>query len=167
MIDKKGSIGKYFLQGYDPEDPDIGPSLIRFIDGLKRLDARRSWESENGSPGFRHLLPSPSHGSTCKRLNMFLRWMVRPSDGIDLGLWSDMSPCQLVMPVDTHVARICRHLKLAQRKTTDWKFALEVTHSLRTMDANDPIRYDFAISHWAIVNGWTKVREEINESMSQ
>lgn len=100
--------------------------------------------------GIRHLLPLPSDGSACKRWWMFLRWVVRPEDGLDLGLWTCVKPHELRMPVDTHVARIARALGLAVRKTADRAFAVELTESLRAFCPEDPTRYDFALAHMGI-----------------
>ncbi|MFT3825938.1 MAG: TIGR02757 family protein [Chitinophagaceae bacterium] len=91
-------------------------------------------------------IASPERNSTCKRLNMFLRWMVRDSrNGVDFGIWKNISPAQLVCPVDLHVARVAKHFNLLQRKPVDWTAALELTNNLRVMDAKDPARYDFAL----------------------
>lgn len=91
-------------------------------------------------------IASPDRRSTCKRLNMFLRWMVRQKDeGVDFGLWKDISPAQLVCPVDLHVARVSRSLKLINRKQTDWLAAMELTTALRNLDRSDPVKYDFAL----------------------
>jgi len=102
------------------------------------------------SRGLLHLLPLPSGGSACKRWWMFLRWVVRPDDGLDLGLWSCLKPSDLRMPVDTHVARIAFALGLTTRKTADRAFAVELTESLRTFCPGDPTRYDFALAHMGI-----------------
>ena len=91
-------------------------------------------------------IAAPDRRSTCKRLNMFLRWMVRPKDGgVDFGIWENISPSQLICPVDLHVARVSRSLKLMERKQTDWQAALELTKALRKMDKKDPVKYDFAL----------------------
>ncbi|UAY52055.1 TIGR02757 family protein [Ferruginibacter albus] len=91
-------------------------------------------------------IASPQKNSTCKRLNMYLRWMVRnDKKGVDFGIWKDISPTQLICPVDVHVARVARYFKLLQRKQTDWQAALELTQHLRTFDKNDPVKYDFAL----------------------
>lgn len=99
------------------------------------------------------LLPFPARGSTCKRSVMLLRWLIRPDDGVDLGLWSCLSPSELVIPLDTHVFRLARLLGLTQRKTASWKAALEITENLRHFDRDDPVRYDFALSRIGIVDG--------------
>jgi uncharacterized protein (TIGR02757 family) len=91
-------------------------------------------------------IATPERGSHCKRLNMFLRWMVRKDDkGVDFGIWNEISPAQLVCPVDVHVARVARKLNLLQAKQLNWKAALELTEQLREFDPLDPVKYDFAL----------------------
>jgi uncharacterized protein (TIGR02757 family) len=91
-------------------------------------------------------ISSPLQKSTCKRLNMFLRWMVRNDKaGVDLGIWKKISPSQLICPVDVHVARVARRFGLLQRKQTDWMAAIELTENLKKLDVNDPVKYDFAL----------------------
>ena len=91
-------------------------------------------------------IASPQKNSTCKRLNMFLRWMVRrDKHGVDFGIWRKITPAQLICPIDVHVARVARHFKLLDRKATDWQSALELTANLRSLDENDPVKYDFAL----------------------
>ncbi|MEZ5030419.1 MAG: TIGR02757 family protein [Saprospiraceae bacterium] len=89
---------------------------------------------------------APERKSSCKRLNMFLRWMVRQDDrGVDLGLWTGIRPDQLVMPLDVHVERVARRMGLLQRRQRDWQAAVELTDHLRTLDPADPVRFDFAL----------------------
>ena len=91
-------------------------------------------------------IASPEKNSSCKRLNMFLRWMVRrDKGGVDFGIWKDISPSQLICPVDVHVARVARQLNLLHRKPIDWQASLELTAGLRTLDKTDPVKYDFAL----------------------
>jgi len=91
-------------------------------------------------------IATPVRKSSCKRLNMFLRWMVRKDDkGVDFGLWNALKPSQLICPCDVHVDRVARKLGLIQRPTTDWQTALELTENLKQLDANDPVKYDFAL----------------------
>lgn len=91
-------------------------------------------------------ISSPSQKSTCKRLNMFLRWMVRKdSKGVDFGIWKRIEPAQLICPLDVHVVRVARKLGLLQRKQNDWQAAVELTEYLRTLDEKDPVKYDFAL----------------------
>jgi uncharacterized protein (TIGR02757 family) len=115
---------------------------------------------ENGLKGFYHYffslpdipertrkhIASPEKNSSCKRLNMYLRWMVRSDDkGVDFGIWKNISPAQLICPVDVHVARVAKELNLMQRQPVDWQTALELTAYLRTLDKADPVKYDFAL----------------------
>ena len=89
---------------------------------------------------------TPVRGSTCKRLNMFLRWMVRhDKHGVDFGLWKKIKPSQLLIPLDVHVDRVARKLGLIKRKQTDWETVLELTENLKTFDAKDPVKYDYAL----------------------
>ncbi len=102
-------------------------------------------------------IATPERKSTCKRINMYLRWMVRRDNkGVDFGLWKNISPSQLVCPCDLHVDRVARKLKLIKRKPTDWQTALELTNNLRKLDANDPVKYDFALFGLGIAEGWSK-----------
>jgi len=101
-------------------------------------------------PDFPHRtkkhVSSPSQKSTCKRLNMFLRWMVRKDDcGVDFGIWNQLKPADLIMPCDLHVDRVARKLNLITRKQTDWQTAVELTQRLREFDPIDPVKYDFAL----------------------
>ena len=91
-------------------------------------------------------IASPQKKSSCKRLNMFLRWMVRhDNNGVDFGIWKKISPAALICPIDVHVARVARHFNLLDRKPTDWEAALELTNNLRKLDRSDPVKYDFAL----------------------
>ena len=91
-------------------------------------------------------IATPERRSSCKRLNMYLRWMVRQDDkGVDFGLWKKISPSQLICPLDVHVARVAKRFNLLQRKQTDWLAAIELTNYLRLLDRNDPVKYDFAL----------------------
>lgn len=91
-------------------------------------------------------ISTPEKKSTCKRLNMFLRWMVRrDKKGVDFGIWKNISPSQLICPLDLHVARVARRLNILQRKQTDWLAAIELTDYLRTLDKDDPVKFDFAL----------------------
>jgi uncharacterized protein (TIGR02757 family) len=98
---------------------------------------------------------SPSQKSTCKRLNMFLRWMVRKDDnGVDFGIWNRIRPADLICPLDLHVDRVSRKLLLITRKQTDWQTALELTERLREFDPLDPVKYDFALFGLGIEERW-------------
>ena len=116
----------------------IEPSLVAFADRFA------------AAPGFvprtqKHV-STPARGSACKRLCMYLRWMVRRDDrGVDMGLWTSISPAQLVMPMDVHVVRVARRLGLMQDAPVNWKSALALTEVLRQLDPHDPVRFDFAL----------------------
>jgi uncharacterized protein (TIGR02757 family) len=91
-------------------------------------------------------IASPAKKATCKRLSMYLRWMVRSDkNGVDFGLWKKIKPSQLIVPLDLHVARVARHFKLIDRKATDWQTAVELTNAMKVLDKNDPAKYDFAL----------------------
>ena len=91
-------------------------------------------------------IAAPAKNSSCKRLNMYLRWMVRnDKKGVDFGIWKKISPAQLICPVDVHVARVARHFNLLKRKIVDWQAALELTDELKKFDKDDPVKYDFAL----------------------
>lgn len=107
---------------------------------------------------FEHLkrtekhISSPLQKSTCKRLNMFLRWMVRNDNkGVDFGLWKNISPSQLICPIDVHVARVAKKLGLLKRKQVDWLAAVELTDALRKLDKDDPVKYDFALFNLGVI----------------
>jgi len=112
------------------------------VDGGAERDGRAVPERA----GYRYFFARPSGGSACKRLNLFLRWMVR-RDAVDPGCWTRVSPSQLVVPLDTHIIRLGRCLGLTRQTTPGWKMAAEITAALRRLDAADPIRYDFALCH--------------------
>ena len=91
-------------------------------------------------------IATPARNATCKRLSMFLRWMVRKDDkGVDFGIWPTITPAQLICPMDVHVARVAKRFNLVTRKQTDWQAALELTEHLQSFDATDPVKYDFAL----------------------
>jgi uncharacterized protein (TIGR02757 family) len=97
-------------------------------------------------------IASPLSGSTCKRLNMFLRWMVRKDkQGVDFGIWNNVSPAALIIPIDVHVARVSRVLGILQRPQTDWQTAIELTNYCRTLDPKDPVKYDFALFSLGVI----------------
>src|SRR5207245_1019346 len=102
-------------------------------------------------PGVCYFFPRPSVGSGCKRLNLFLRWMVR-RDALDLGVWTRVSPAKLVVPLDTHVIRVGRCLRLTRYTSPGWAMAQDITASLRHLDADDPVKYDFALCHLGMMN---------------
>ena len=151
MIDNAGSIEDFFLTGYDPGLEDIEPALDSFSRRALALDLRAAYGKVPKRPGVCYFFPRPSAGSGCKRLNLFLRWMVR-RDGLDLGVWTRVSPAKLVVPLDTHVIRVGRCLGLTRRISPGWPMARDITASLRRLDAEDPVKYDFALCHLGMMN---------------
>jgi uncharacterized protein (TIGR02757 family) len=148
--DEYGSLKNLFLSGYDSEDETIKNAITNFN---KYFLTKAQKEFKKISRGIVFMFPLPEKGSACKRMNLFLRWMVR-KDELDFGLWICLSVRQeeiptskLIIPVDTHVARICKQLKLTKRKNVSWKMAEEITENLKKFDPNDPVKYDFAICH--------------------
>ncbi|HKZ36432.1 MAG TPA: TIGR02757 family protein [Chryseolinea sp.] len=131
------------------QDETIEEGLINFHNQFFSLDDHPHRTKKH--------IATPQRKSTCKRLNMYLRWMVRSDNkGVDFGLWKSISPSQLVCPCDLHVDRVSRKLKLIKRKPTDWQTALELTSHLRKLDVSDPVRYDFALFGLGIEEGWSK-----------
>lgn len=111
---------------------------------------------EDAPPRTRKHIATPYKGSNCKRLNMFLRWMVRQDKkGVDFGIWKTLQPSQLICPVDVHVARVAKRFQLLQRTTMDWQAALELTGYLRTLDPKDPVKYDFALFGLGVIEKYT------------
>jgi uncharacterized protein (TIGR02757 family) len=144
MLDRAGSIEAFFLEGDEPAGADVGPSLDSFSARALALDLERAYGRVPPRPGVAYFFPRPSAGSGCKRLNLFLRWMVR-RDALDLGVWSRVSPARLVVPLDTHVIRVGRCLHLTRYASPGWRMAREITASLRRLDPADPVKYDFAL----------------------
>ncbi len=136
------SLEALFLEGYAPGRPDAVRAALSCFARALRAGAPRGAARRRG---FRFLLPTPDEGSACKRLNLYLRWMARRDDPLDRGVWRSVSPADLIVPLDTHVARIARAAGLCARRTPDWKMAEEVTASLRRHDPADPTRFDFAL----------------------
>ncbi len=143
---KCGSLKNLFIDSYDKDEFNIKDLLNRFSINLLSI-AEKENPNSRLSPGLKFMFPLPQKGSACKRMNLFLRWMVR-KDELDFGIWqNEISKDKLIIPVDTHVAKVCKSLKLTKRKIADWKMAEEITSNLRKIDHEDPIKYDFAICH--------------------
>jgi uncharacterized protein (TIGR02757 family) len=152
MLRESGSIETFFLEGDDPSQPHVGAALDSFSTRALSTDLRDAYGRRVPKQrGVSYFFPRPSAGSACKRLNLFLRWMVR-RDEIDLGVWTRLSPARLIVPLDTHVIRLGRCLRLTRYTSPGWKMASEITASLRNVDALDPVRYDFALCHVGMMN---------------
>lgn len=139
MIQEYGSLHGCFMAGYDDHHETILPALSAFV---RHLHGDRSccWS------GF---LPSPERGSACKRLNLFLRWMIR-EDEVDPGGWKGIPPSKLVVPLDTHMHRISLMLGLTKRKQADLRTAVEITQAFKGPSPDDPVRYDFVLTRFGI-----------------
>lgn len=137
LLERHGSLEACFTNGHDPSDATVLPALTAFVGALRRESGRRSY-----------LLPSPDDGSACKRLHLYLRWMVRRDD-VDPGAWA-VPASKLIVPLDTHMHRIARALGLTARRAADGRTALEVTAAFRAMTPEDPVRYDFALTRLGI-----------------
>jgi len=145
-IKKWGSLKDLFLRFYKPDHEDTREALTGFVESLLNINVSSVYGKNTIPPGLRQLIPSPAGGGACKRLNLFLRWMVRDRD-IDMGIWKEVSPSSLIIPLDTHIAKVSRTLGLTERKSSDWKTAKEITQSLKILDPHDPLKYDFVLCH--------------------
>jgi uncharacterized protein (TIGR02757 family) len=133
-----------FTKGLQPGDETIENALGAFHHYFFSLE---EWPART-----KKHIATPEKGSTCKRLNMYLRWMVRKDKaGVDFGIWENISPSQLICPIDLHVARVAARFNLLKRKQIDWQAALELTTYLRNLDRNDPVKYDFALFGLGVV----------------
>ncbi len=140
-----GSLKNLFLLYYLEEEQNLKNALSNFSNNLKYIAHREQLYSN----GIKFMFPDPQKGSACKRMNLFLRWMVR-KDKIDFGLWKEIRKNQLIIPVDTHIAKISRQLKLTKRKIISWKMAEDITNELKLINPADPVKYDFSLCHIGI-----------------
>ena len=152
MLDEAKSIERFFAIGYDPAAPDIGDALDSFSRRALALDLTAVYGPRAPArTGVCYFFTRPSAGSGCKRLNLFLRWMVR-KDEVDLGAWTAIPRAKLIVPLDTHVIRLGRCLRLTRYTSPGWRMAAEITASLRAIDPVDPVRFDFSICHVGMMN---------------
>ncbi len=160
VYEERGSLGAFFMDGYDASlHTSIRPALESFTERFLALESVDATPATPRLPGVAWFFASPLRGSACKRMNLYLRWMVR-SGFPDLGLWTGVDTAHLVIPVDTHVARICRYLGFSRRKSPDWRMAEEITDGLRLLDSKDPTRFDWAISRLGILDHCPSRRSE-------
>lgn len=139
-----GSLETAFSDGMNLQDETTENGLNYFFKYFFSL--------EDAPERTKKHIASPGKKSTCKRLNMFLRWMVRNDrKGVDFGIWKKISPAQLVCPIDVHVARVADRFNLLKKNQIDWTAALELTTNLRQLDPNDPVKYDFALFGLGVV----------------
>ena len=161
MLESHQSIGRFFAESY--VGGDMAESLSRFSRRALALDHGGLYRKRTlpARAGVRFFFTSPKTGA-CKRMNMYLRWMVRPDEGLDLGLWPYIPTGDLVVPLDTHIYRIGRHLGWSQRKTPGFRAALDITRSLALADPDDPVKYDFALSRMGILENCPRHRIDSN-----
>jgi hypothetical protein len=148
LFDDYGSLESLFVLGYRREDATVLPALSRFCESLCQMHRGQV------PAGLNYLLANPRRGSASKRLNLFLRWMVR-CDEVDLGLWTRIDKARLIAPIDVHMGRLCRILGLHNDKTISLSTALKVTRAFAEMEPSDPAKYDFALSRIGILEDCT------------
>jgi uncharacterized protein (TIGR02757 family) len=150
MLERYGSIEASIAVGLDANAADVGEALEDFSARARAIDVRPAYGRRPKSPGAWYFFTRPSTGSACKRMNLFLRWMVR-QDGVDPGGWTRVPARQLVVPLDTHTIRTGRCLRLTKRTSPGWKMAADITAALRAHDPDDPVRYDFSLCHLSMM----------------
>jgi len=147
MLRDHGSIEGFFADGgRHAGDETVEAALESFSRRAMALDLVAVYGRRRPVPGVGYFFSRPSSGGACKRLNLFLRWVVR-QDAVDLGLWSSVRPAQLIVPLDTHIIRVGRCLGLTARVSPGWKMAVDITATLRRLSPEDPVRYDFSMCH--------------------
>ena len=139
LYKESGGLEELFKFSYQK---DRGTDYDHFLQ--KVIDYFYLRAPKNAGQGFYHMLPNPKNGGAMKRMNMFLRWMVRKSP-VDIGIWNFMQPSELYIPLDVHVARLSREMKILTRKSNDYKAVIELTNKLKEFCPFDPIKYDFAL----------------------
>lgn len=159
MRASSGSIEAFFASGHDPSADDVGPGLGSFVRRALALSHGGLYRGSRlpADAGVRYFFPDPAQGSACKRLNLYLRWMVR-RDSVDLGLWSCVRPAQLVMPIDVHIHNVARRVGLTRYKSAGWAMARDLTARLRRFDPEDPVKYDFAFHRMGLFGKEEEIR---------
>ena len=151
MIEQSGSIEGFFVADLAPDAVDVGAALQSFSTRALALDVSAIYGRRKPKPGVAYFFSRPSSGGACKRLNLFLRWMVR-EDQVDMGVWKKVRRGQLIVPLDTHIIRVGRCLRLTMLKSPGWRMAADITASLRAIDPIDPIKFDFSICHLGMMS---------------
>ena len=153
-----GSLGRRFSLDLAREG-NLRGALTSFTRAIREA-AGLGAAGKSKRRGSAHILADPAGASGCKRLLLYLRWMVRPADGVDLGLW-DVPTSLLLVPVDVHIHKLGQNLGLTRRKTTSWKTTEEITDALRRFDATDPVKYDFALCHLGMLRRCPSRRDPV------
>jgi len=163
-LEDYGSIENAFLSrlsGLPADALDTGAAMDHFSSLMLGFGHERFYPKGELArrAAVRFFLPTPVDGSACKRMNLYLRWMVRRDDGVDCGVWTALTPRSLVIPLDTHIARISSYIGFTDRKSPGWAMALDITRQLRALDAEDPLQYDFALCHLGIAGDCPRKRD--------
>ncbi len=154
---KYGSLGAGLAAHVHAHEHDLLDALELFTGEIRELGGLALRRTH----GAKHILTRPKAKSANKRMMLLLRWMVRPADGVDLGLWSDLGAHRLVMPTDVHVHKLARNIGFTDRASANWDTAQEITHALRVFDPDDPTRYDFALCHLGMVQRCPSKRDPV------
>jgi uncharacterized protein (TIGR02757 family) len=149
LVRVHGSIENAFMKHFTAGGGKTGEGISGFVEEILEIDTSPVYGIRKHPHGLTHFFPTPLRGSACKRMNLFLRWMVRDRD-IDFGIWKGIPKDSLVIPLDTHIGWISRCLGLTERQSSDWKAAVEITEALKSFDPEDPLKYDFALCHHGI-----------------
>jgi uncharacterized protein (TIGR02757 family) len=160
LLEEHGSLELAFLGGARAKGFPVANVLDRFSSEALGFGHEKFYSLSDlrERRGVRYFFPQPSGGSACKRLNLFLRWMVRADDGVDCDVWQRVETDQLIIPLDTHIARIASYIGLTEMRSPGWPMAIEITEALRELDPEDPLRYDFALCHLGIAGDCPKKR---------
>lgn len=144
-----GTLENFFIAPHSNERPVMKGMLGGFVDRFTRQTLPDSVETmrRRRERQLKYLLPHPDRGSACKRLNLYLRWMVRVDGEVDLGVWRRLTPAELLLPVDTHLLKTLRWLRWTRSKQANWKVVEAATERLKRYCPDDPIRYDFSLCH--------------------
>ena len=151
VVERHGSIENAIAAGLDDDDADVGPAIEHLAAEVREIDLSPVYgRPVPARPGVYYFFARPSTGGACKRLNLFLRWMVR-QDGVDPGGWTRVPASKLIVPLDTHTLRVGQCLRLTRRASPNWAMAADITAGLRAIDLNDPVRYDFSLCHLSMM----------------
>lgn len=154
-----GSLERAFVSALERHGA-LRPALAEWVQAIRSsggLDAAAA----SGRRGAAHILADPAKTSGCKRLLLYLRWMVRPDDGVDLGVWKHVPTRLLLVPVDTHLYKLSRNLGFTKRRTLTWQTTEEITFALRRFDADDPVRFDFPLCHLGMLQRCPSRRDPV------
>src|SRR6266705_658775 len=158
-LEDYGSLESAFTSALSPADVDVTGALDRFCEILLGFGHEQFYPRGELKRrlGVRFFFPSPVAGSACKRLNLYLRWMVR-RHGVDLGVWKSVDPGRLVIPLDAHVLAIARRVRLTRYRSPGWRMAVDITARLRRLDPADPVKYDFALHRMGLLKKADEIR---------